>query len=156
MDDESRRLFILVPLGIGLGGLVFFLIGIARLRNERAFARSATQAPGVVVGYQRRRMRGSRRRRSTVFDFPVVQYTTQAGQQIQFESRSATQPRAVREGQPVTVLYDPAAPQQARIASGCLQYGLPIFFILFGLAMAIFAALFGFFSWFLIAKLPAT
>jgi hypothetical protein len=71
------------------------------------------------------------------------------------ESPSATQPRVVREGQAVTVLYDPAAPQQARIASGCLQYGLPIFFIFFGLALALFATLFGFFSWFLITKLPA-
>ncbi len=125
MDNESTRVFIFVPLGIGLVGLVFSIIGIMRLRNERAFARSAAQASGVVVGFQRRRLsrRSSSRLRSRVYDFPVVRYTTQTGQRIEFASRTATQPRVVREGEAVTVLYDPAVPQQARIASGCLQYG---------------------------------
>lgn len=156
MDSETRQVFILVPVGIALGGLFFFVIGILRLRSERAFARIAAQASGVVVGFQRRRVSGSRRRRSAVLDFPVVQYTTQAGQPIEFVSRTATQPRVVREGETVTVLYDPAEPQQGRIASGCLQYALPIFFICFGLAMTIFAALFGFFAWFLTSNLPTS
>ncbi len=125
MDSESRRIFIIVPLGIALGGLAFFIIGIIRLRSERAFARGATQAAGVVVGFQRRKLRRSSNMHSSLLDFPVVRYITQTGQQIEFESPSATQPRVVREGQAVTVLYDPATPQQARIASGCLQYGLP-------------------------------
>lgn len=156
MDSESRRIFIIVPLGLALGGLAFFIIGIGRLRSERAFACGATRASGMVVGFRRRSLRRSSSMHSSILDFPVVRYTTQTGQQIEFESPSATQPRVVREGQAVTVLYDPAAPQQARIASGCLQYGLPIFFIFFGLALALFAALFGVFSWCLITKLPTT
>jgi hypothetical protein len=133
------------------------VLGIVRLRRERAFARSAAQAPGMVIGFQRRLPRGSANRSgSQSYDFPVVRYTKQAGQTVEFASRSATRPRVVREGQAVNVLYDPAAPQRVRIASDCLQYRLPVFFITFGLGMALFAALFGFFAWMLLSRLPTT
>lgn len=151
-------MFVLVPLGIGAMGLFFCFLGIARLRRERAFTRGALGAQGIVVGFARRRhVTHAQGHRGVGYrDHPVVSYTTRDGQETQFESPIGTSPRLQREGQQVPILYNPANPTDARIATGCMQYGLPIFFIIFGLAMALFAATFGAFAWFLIIKLPAS
>ncbi len=111
-----------------------------------------------MVGFERRRVfSGSRRRRGTTYrDHPVVRYTTQTGQPVQFESPLGTSPRLHREGQQVPVLYNPADPTDARIATGCMRYGLAIFFIVLGLGMALFSALFALVSWLILAQVPTT
>ncbi len=154
VDGESTRVFIIVPLGLALGGVFFFFLGVSRFRRERAFVRGALSAPGVVIGFRKRWVRTQTYENSGLLFFPLVRYTTQVGQTIEFESPIGSSPRLVREGQAVTVLYHLDAPQQAHLSSGCLQYGLPIIFILLGLGLALFASLFGLFAWFLIAKLP--
>ncbi len=157
MDSETSRTFILVPLGLVLGGLLFAIVGSVWIARERAFTRDALSAPGTVVGFWTRRLR--RRRTSgglsrTVLNFPIVRYTTRRSEPIEFESPMGSRPRIYREGQAVTVLYTPDAPERARIASGCLQYGTPIFFIALGLGLIAFSALFGLASWFFIFQLP--
>lgn len=156
VDGESTRVFIIVPLGLALGGVFFFFLGVSRFRRERAFVRGALSAPGVVIGIRKRWARTGTYENSGPLFFPLVRYTTQVGQTIEFESPTGSSPSLVREGQAVTVLYHLDAPQQAHLSSGCLQYGLPILFILLGLWLALFASLFGLFAWFLIAKLPTT
>ena len=162
MDTRSWAFFILGPLEIGLDGLAFRVLGIGHPAREQAFARRASRAPGVVVGFRRRTIASRSDYGSSVYDFPVVRYTPSQtlqtlseGGEIEFESPAATRPRVVREGQPVTVLYDPADPRRARIASGCLRYALPIVFIVLGLSLAAFAAIFILFASFLIAQIPA-
>lgn len=151
-----RRPFILVPLGLGLGGLLFVIMGIVWIVRERAFTRGALSAPGVVVGFRTRRLhrRAADGSSSNILDFPVVRYTTRRGEPIEFESPMGSRPRVHREGQAVTVLYAPDAPERARIASSCLQYGVPIVFIVLGLGLIVFSALFGLSSWFFISRLP--
>lgn len=54
----------------------------------------------------------------------------------------------------MTVLYDLADPRKAQIQSGCLQYALPIFFVLFGCCLFLFGSAFGIGAWFLLRALP--
>ena len=157
MDSESRRAFLLVSLGFALFGCLFFVIGIILFRRERAFARRAVSAQGVVIGFQRRRTASRYRGRSSSLyrDQPIVRYTTREGQDVQFESPFGTSPRVHAEGQKVEVLYGPANPVAARLASGWMRYGLPLVFIGLGLGMLLFATLFALLAWFLIEQIPA-
>lgn len=154
MESETTRAFFILSGVFGSFGLLFLLLGIWQFRTERAFARIATEASGIVAGFRTRalRRRGARRggfARSTPLDFPLVRYVTNEGQTIEFESALGTRPRIHREGQAVTVLYDPAAPQRAQIASGGWMYGLPLVFTLVGAGMLAFSVLFGSLAWFL-------
>jgi hypothetical protein len=149
MDNESRRAFMLISLGQAAFGVIFLAIGIVLLRCEAVFARTAVEAQGVVVGHERRRVhrRTSRGRRGRAYDFPVVRYTTHEGQEVQFESSFGTSPRFAPAGQQVQVLYNPADPSDARIASGCMRYGLPLVFVIIGLGMLLLASIFGAIAW---------
>jgi hypothetical protein len=157
VDSESLRVFVLVPLGLGLVGCLFLVIGIVHFRREHAFARGAIGAQGVVIGFQRRRNtnRTVGGNESHYLDFPVVRNTTRQGQEVQFESPIGTSPRLQREGQQVPVLYSPENPTDARLASGCMRYGLPLGLIVVGLGMVLFATVFGLFAWFLLRQIPA-
>ncbi len=156
MDERTRLTFTLIPLAIGLGGLFFAILGIRRLVRARTFAARAAQAPGTVIGFNTRRIGNASNdyRSNGPLDFPVVRYAPLGGPEIAFESPVGSRPRVHREGQAVTVLYDPADPRKAQIQSGCLQYALPIFFILFGCCLFLFGSAFGIGAWFLLRALP--
>jgi hypothetical protein len=109
-----------------IGGL-FFVAGVVFLRRERAFERESVGAQGIVVGFQRRASaKGS-------VDHPIVRYFTREGQERLFESPVGSSLRFYSEGQPVQVLYHPANPADARLASGFMRFALPIVFIILGL-----------------------
>jgi hypothetical protein len=156
MDERMRPMFTLIPLALALMGFFFFVLGIRRLWCERAFAARAARAPGTVVGFNRRRVgRYSGYGNSNgSYDFPVVRYTPLGGPEIAFESPTGSSPRVHREGQAVTVLYDPADPRRAQIQSGWLQYALPLLFIILGFGMFLFGGAFGIGAWFLLRVLP--
>jgi hypothetical protein len=73
-----------------------------------------------------------------------VRYTTGAGQAIEFESLATMRPLPLDLQRGVTVLYDPAMPQQARLDSDMLRYGMPAFLVAFGTAMAAVGGFIGF------------
>ena len=116
MGEQSRLIFTLVPLVLALGGLFFAVSGVRRLMQERAFSARAAQASGTVVGFNQRRIghySAGVGPGQQVLSFPIVRYAPLGGPEIEFESSKGTSPRIHREGQTVTVLYDPTDPPRA-------------------------------------------
>ena len=149
VDERSRLMFTLIPLALALGGLFFAVSGVRRLARERAFSARAAQAPGTVIGFNQRlvgRYSSGVGPGRQLLSFPVVRYAPLGGPEIEFESPKGSRPRMHREGQAITVLYDPADPQRAQIQSGCLQYSTPLLFL--------FGSAFGIGMWFLLRALP--
>ena len=72
--------------------------------------------------------------------YPRVRFVTEDGITKEFQSRVGASPPAYRLGEKVKVLYDPANPYDAQVASFLSLWGLPLllfvmgaFFIFFGL-----------------------
>ncbi len=70
---------------------------------------------------------------------PVVQFRTASGARVEFKSRQASNPAAYGEGDAVTVLYEPGAPDRAEI-EGFWSLWFPT--LLCGLIGAVFGAVF--------------
>ena len=120
-------------------------VGVRRRQESRRFAASATRAGGVVVEL----VSGSPGPRGGVpLAYPVVRYRTTDGREVVFRSGFGSQPPLWRPGQPVTVLYDPADPQAARIETKAATVVAPGCFVAVGVALAAFATvMFLFFRW---------
>lgn len=108
-------------------GVIFLLVGGQGLRGTLSFRRRAKQTEGVVTD-MRARSSGSRTGGDpNVVYYPVLEFTTQDDCQVETEARSGRSPPPAREGERVTVQYDPADPASADIAgssSGLFLYGL--------------------------------
>jgi len=101
---------VLVIVGAALAGVgaVLVAIGALALRAGRRFDRVARRAPGRVVG-----VAGSGA--GHLVGYPVLRFSLPDGREIEARARSTTTLDALREGQDVTVLYDPADPTRARL-----------------------------------------
>lgn len=99
-------LFVLVGLG-------FVAMGRYLIRSARRLASIGVRVPGVVAGIRASETsdvgRGSY--------YPILRFRTADGQDIETSSDIGTDPPPAREGDRVTVVYDPAEPRTARIDS---------------------------------------
>ena len=137
MDLEP---FALIPPAFALiGGLILWW-SVRQQVALRRFKTRAARAVGVCTSL-RSEHRGSAGDSSVLY-FPVVRFTLPDGRQVETETMMGTSPPAAREGQQVTVLYDPDRPTAARIdgfwADGTLAHGVTAvigaMFLLMGLA----------------------
>lgn len=149
MDDRTWLVFVGVTIVLVLIGVVLLLLGGWRWRVERAFVARAARAAGTVIAFERLPMgrSGHSRYAGMYADYPVVRYTPAGGSAIEFRSTIGSSPRAYHEGQVVTVLYDPAAPQHAIIQAGWRQHLLPLFLLGLGIFLLLFAVAFGGVAW---------
>lgn len=131
-----------VPVIFALVGSVFVVLGLRSASALRRFRRTARSAPGVVLDLVLGLI-GTSGDPSYVY-FPIVRYSLPDGRVVDFRSPQGSAPAAVRKGQQVTVLYDPADPSNARLegilAGGCLSSLFVVLggaFILLGVAIAV-------------------
>jgi hypothetical protein len=114
---------IVVPVIFAIVGALFVVLGLRSAAGLRRFRRTAARASGVVLDLALD-WAGSRGSRSRLY-FPVVRYWLPDGRLVDFRSPQGSSPPAVRRGQQVTVLYDPADPTNARLegilSGGCLN-----------------------------------
>ncbi|MEV5410166.1 DUF3592 domain-containing protein [Thermopolyspora sp. NPDC052614] len=103
---------IVMPLVLGLVGLVFGLIGLWVLLSARNFKRRAVRAQGHVVA-----LRPDRSGSDGVVYYPTVRFTTAYGQVVEAEANFGSKPAIGPVGHPVKVLYDPTNPVEYRIDS---------------------------------------
>ena len=87
--------------------------GIQALGRARGFERVAWRAPAVVTEVRWRWREG----RSQQYAYPVLRFALPDGRVVHTESDVGSSPSPVRTGDQVTVLYDPADPTMARVAS---------------------------------------
>lgn len=132
---KSMRVFTAVFLLVGLG----MLIGAGLLvRNTQSFVARAASAQGQVVDLIPSR---SSQNSSTTWA-PQVRFTAADGQVVEFQSSTSSNPPAYARGETVTVLYDPATPQSARLKGLFSLWGGPL--ILGGLGAVFFLIGLGF------------
>src|SRR3712207_788919 len=109
-------------------GLLFFAIGAFAVlaasfswgRNRR-FVADSLPAYGEVVALRERRVR-------RVMCAPVVLFTTQLGQAVEFTDAISSSRPAYRVGQRVRVLYHRLDPSDARVASAYKLYASGLIF----------------------------
>jgi hypothetical protein len=117
----------------GLAAL-FVAYALSSRRESRRFAAGAARAQGVVVELVGGPAPGPQT--PGPLSYPVVRYRTVDGREVVFRSDLGAQPSPWRPGQPVTVLYNPADPQEARIDSKVRSAALPALFVVLAVGMA--------------------
>jgi len=99
-------LFILIGVGIVVLGVTFWF-------RSRSFLARAVRTSGVIVDLQRERSRAGDGH-GTVYR-PIFRFTGPDGRDIVRRAGSASSHPRLRPGEPVTVLFDPQRPSEARI-----------------------------------------
>ena len=109
-------LIVVGALFAGVGALLF-AVGAFFLRAGRRFDRGAVRAPGQVVDVRWQTLGTAGGGGVNHVGYPVLRFTLPDGRSVETVARTTTSADALQQGRAVTVLYDPADPQQARIAS---------------------------------------
>jgi len=107
-------LFVLIGLAILIGGAV------SAVKQSRESARRMG-ATGTVVDLVKQSFTPG----SAGVYCPVVEFTTTAGQTVQFESQFGTMPATHQVGQTVAVRYEVADPQKAEVDSATSRWLVP-------------------------------
>jgi hypothetical protein len=118
--------------------LAFVAAGVATLggalllaRRPIRLLRAGGSARGEVLDNEDTMIQGSRGPASK-FYFPLIGFTTAKGERIQFTS-SVGRGRALPMGSKVRVLYDPARPEEAELATFKTLWFFPTVTAVFGL-----------------------
>ncbi|GAA1302173.1 hypothetical protein Psi02_48860 [Planotetraspora silvatica] len=125
---------LLLPLVLGVVGVVTALVGGGLGIGARRFRRRAERVEGEVV-----RLRPSRSRNGRIVYHPTVRFTTVYGQRVEAESPLGGTPPPAMPGDRVPVLYDPARPTRVRI-DDTTNNGFRAGMIFLGTALAILSA----------------
>jgi len=110
----APKIIVSVFLGVALLMLVIALI--STVSTIRALSREAN-APGRVVDMTVRQSRDSETQVVNEYYYPVVEFDLPDGTRKRVQLSEGSWPPEYEIGQPVTVLYDPAHPLDARIKS---------------------------------------
>jgi len=126
-------------------GALFGVLGYRIARAGRSFDRRAVRAPGEITDVHWRSIGPASG--TTLTGFPVLRFTLPDGRVVETESRTGTTADVRKEGEAVTVLYDPADPGQARVDSASSTAASPLAgalfmvmggaFVLLGLALIV-------------------
>lgn len=123
---------------LGIFNFIFMAVGIFVYLNAKRFAATAREASGVVIdeegagtGFLRIRMEKG----------PTIRFKTAEGREIVFTSRSK---HDLPIGEMLSVSYDPADPQRARIGSPSNQRRLGTVFLAFCLLSSFLMWIVGF------------
>lgn len=137
MSVQVIILLAMAPLGV-----IFVLVGLVIAARRRVFLSRGVRVPGVVVTLESLRSADTNRTTSYV---PVVSFTALTGQQLTVRPYGIfpSNPPGFRPGQPVPIVYDPANPNKATIASfssnewmSLILAGCGAFIIVLGVALA--------------------
>ncbi|WP_067963997.1 DUF3592 domain-containing protein [Nocardiopsis trehalosi] len=118
-------------------GAVLLAVLFRHVRASSLLARKGVRTQGVIEGYEETR-RTSRM---------VVRFRTGDGREVR-AAHTSTGWTAARAGDTVTVSYDPAEPERARIVEArWLSSGIDVVFGLLGTALIGIGALLGVLAW---------
>ncbi|MEU5880343.1 DUF3592 domain-containing protein [Spirillospora sp. NPDC047279] len=93
-----------------LAGLGFAAFGAHLIRTGRRLRDHGVRVPGTVV-----RLRWDSNDSGGGTFYPLLRFRTADGAAVETESDVGTNPAPAREGQQVTVVYDPEKPRRARM-----------------------------------------
>ena len=107
---------IIVSIFLAVGVLMLVIALISTVSTIRALAREAS-APGQVVDMTMRQSRDSETQVISEYYYPVVEFSLPDGTPKRVQLSEGSWPPEYEIGQPVTILYDPGKPLDARIRS---------------------------------------
>jgi hypothetical protein len=115
-----------LALGVGL-----LIVGAVVLVRTVRFVADAEHATGTVIDMSR-----ERDSEGGVTFYPVVRFTTAAGERIEFVSTSGSNPPSETPGDRVEVLYNPDDPSAAKLSGLFHVWLLPIILLVMGAVFA--------------------
>ncbi|MDX2229202.1 MAG: DUF3592 domain-containing protein [Leptolyngbyaceae cyanobacterium bins.349] len=101
----------------GIVGVLAMIAGSVTARKTKRFLARASTARGTVVHLVMRSSTDSADGTVSYAYHPIIKFTAQTGEDIEFESSSGSNPPMYALGQPVEILYDPQDPYRAKIHS---------------------------------------
>jgi hypothetical protein len=125
---------ILLPLVLGVAGVVTALAGGVLSIGARRFRKRAERVEGEVV-----RLRPSRSRNGRIVYYPTVRFTTVYGQRVEAESPLGGTPPPAMPGDKVPIMYDPDRPTRVRVGDAAAN-GFLAGMIFLGTMLAILSA----------------
>ncbi|MEH2067024.1 MAG: DUF3592 domain-containing protein [Nostoc sp.] len=135
MKEDTKFLLLFGSIFGGVGS-VFAVIGIIIGMNTRSYVANAIPAQGTVIDLVEHSSVDSDGHYSYAY-YPIVQFTTHAGEPTVFESNSGSDPPGYTRGDRVEVLYRPDKPGSAKINSWLSLWLLPLIFIGLGSIFAL-------------------
>lgn len=129
-----KYVFTLIGAGLLIGAMMSYI-------NTSKFIERASETVGTVIDLER-----SRSSDSTTF-YPVVVFEDANGREVEFRSRSGSNPPAFSRGETVSVLYESTTPESARINTFFSLWGLPIILCGLGLVFGAIGAGMLVYSW---------
>lgn len=121
----------------GLVGLVYGLVQVAQVAQ---FVTSARTAEATVVANQRERWPNDNGTLSDTF-YPVVTFTTSAGDSITTTYRMGHNPPAYQPGTRLAILYLENNPKEVKVNSFWALWGFSLPFVLVSLVVSVYALL---------------
>jgi hypothetical protein len=114
---SARFPTLIVAIFLGVALIMLAVAAISAFNSFRRLSREES-APGQVVDLVLRRYQPDSSQDSREFYYPVVEFNLPDGSRQHIQLSEGSWPPAYSVGEPVTVLYDPGNPQEARIQSG--------------------------------------
>lgn len=114
MTRSAKQVFGLFFLGIAA---VLVVIALVQVISTLLFLNRAADTLGRVVDYQREQNQIAFLKDTGYLYYPIVEFETERRESISFVSPSGRSERPYDQGARVQVRYDPANPNDARIAS---------------------------------------
>jgi hypothetical protein len=122
-------------------GLLFFMIGIGctiggviSVLDTIRFFQNAIEAQGTVIGLETRLDEDNTERYDVYQDFAFIQFQSSSGENIVIEKQILADFN-LDSGEVVTFKYLEEDPESARMSNSFFdQYGLPLIFLIFGIA----------------------
>lgn len=118
---------IIISIFLAIGVLMLVIALLSTVSTVRSLTREES-APGQVVDMTMRQSRDSETQVVNEYYYPVVEFNLPDGTHKRVQLSEGSWPPEYEVGQPVTVLYDPEKPLDARIrsvSSTILQWILP-------------------------------
>ncbi|MFP4299964.1 MAG: DUF3592 domain-containing protein [Spirulinaceae cyanobacterium] len=119
-------------------GFLFSTLGILTLifcaisyQKTRTFIATANTAEGTVMAVEKSRL-FTAKPNSGSSSHPIVRFTTEAGETIEFRSNVGSNPPTYRPGETIPILYPPENPQRATINSFSSLWLLILIFTVVG------------------------
>jgi nitrogen fixation-related uncharacterized protein len=131
------------------GGIVALFFGVRMYWESATFAERANEASGTVVDYEKIvRGTGSNERKDVRY-YVIVEFTVADGRRYRFQGphRQEEGPFKISKGDVVSVLYDPADPQNAKVNSFLGMWFASTILIVVGIAFILVPMLTLWTSW---------
>lgn len=128
-------------IGFEIGGIFMVTTGVKRISSTRTFLAGAVKTEGVVAKLRvKTTSSGASVTDRETFYYSVIEFTPEGADEIvRFTSSTGSSTPMHREGEKVTLYYQPDSYRDARLDSFFTLWGFSIIIVIFGIFTMIFS-----------------